>query len=568
MLKKKNFFVAMLITFLITFMWLVFGPAEIFFANVTEFDFIYGEFFWHMAVITIVITLVVSLLVLILPEKVSRALLSVMFALAVMSYIQVMFFNQKLDLLGESAEGYELQTGKAVFNLIIWIVICLAVIVLAYLKKDIWKKVVLGASGFLLAIQAVAYVSLLLTAEEEAYKRPDGFWMLSGEEQYVVSAEDNIIVFVLDCFNNQYIDVMNEAYPGATDFLHDFTYYNNADCTYYGTFPSLPHMLTGCEVQEDMNVNEWCSWIWDNEKTNSFYEGLQTNNYITNVYTADAQVLVGTNPKGILSGKINNAVNSSAEMEVDYELLIQTLMKMSGYRLVPDLFKGYLYTDIDEYESIVRLKENPINYNNYDYYEGLVEQKLSINEEHNYFIVEHLVGTHSYSTDEFGHYSEDAVLADTAKGCMVIVEEYLDQLKELGVYDNSTIIITSDHGVEDESQVIFFVKQPGESHGESPITSAPIAHTELLPTIAQAAGMNPGEYGQTIYDFGDGEERERTVWVRTFDDAYPSVPCYTGDKEGNSNVYYGYSYVGNLQDLLEQISSGPTQIMEMKDSHY
>ncbi|MBQ7782257.1 MAG: alkaline phosphatase family protein [Lachnospiraceae bacterium] len=568
MLKKKNFFVAMLITFLITFMWLVFGPAEIFFANVTEFDFIYGEFFWHMAVITIVVTLVVSLLVLILPEKVSRALLSVMFALAVMSYIQVMFFNQKLDLLGESAEGYELQTGKAVFNLIIWIVICLAVIVLAYLKKDIWKKLVLGASGFLLAIQAVAYVSLLLTADEEAYKRPDGFWMLSGEEQYVVSGEENIIIFVLDCFNNQYVDIMNEAYPGSTDFLHDFTYYNNADCTYYGTFPSLPHMLTGCEVREDMTVNDWCSWIWDNEKTNSFYEGLQTNNYITNIYTADAQVLVGTNPKGILSGKINNAVNSSAEMEVDYELLIQTLMKMSGYRLVPDLFKGYLYTDIDEYESIVRLKENPINYNNYDYYERLVEQKLSINEEHNYFIVEHLVGTHSYSTDEFGHYSEDAVLADTAKGCMVIVEEYLNQLKELGVYDNSTIIITSDHGVEDESQVIFFVKQPGESHEESPITSAPIAHTELLPTIAQAAGMNPGEYGQTIYDFGDGEERERTVWVRTFDDAYPSVPCYTGDKEGSSNVYYGYSYVGNLQDLLEQIGSGPAQIMEMKDSHY
>ena len=70
-----------------------------------------------------------------------------------------------------------MQTGKAVFNLIIWIVICLAVIVLAYLKKDIWKKLVLGASGFLLAIQAVAYVSLLLTADEEAYKRPDGFWM-------------------------------------------------------------------------------------------------------------------------------------------------------------------------------------------------------------------------------------------------------------------------------------------------------------------------------------------------------------------------------------------------------
>jgi len=32
------------------------------------------------------------------------------------------------------------------------------------------------------------------------------------------------------------------------------------------------------------------------------------------------------------------------------------------------------------------------------------------------------------------------------KGCFHIVYEYLDQLKQLGMYENSTIIIFGDHG--------------------------------------------------------------------------------------------------------------------------
>ena len=41
---------------------------------------------------------------------------------------------------------------------------------------------------------------------------------------------------------------------------------------------------------------------------------------------------------------------------------------------------------------------------------------------------------------------EGTSLEETIKGIHFIIGEYMAQLKELGIYDNSTIIILSDHG--------------------------------------------------------------------------------------------------------------------------
>lgn len=557
-----------LVSFLFAFMLLIFGPSEIFFANVSEFAFVYGDFASYMAVFAVGGAVLLTLLFALLPDKLNGMFLSIVFGISVAGYLQIMFFNKNLDLLGVNPEGYKTSMGKSIGNLAVWIIIILAVVLLSFIKKDIWKKMVKYASAFLLCIQLVALVSLMMTAKEDAYKYQEGNWHLSGENQYVVSANNNVIVIVLDYFSNQYLEPLQKAYPGATDFLHDFTYYSNMDCTYFGTFPSLPHILTGQEVNMSCPVNDWCEQIWKNDKTIGFYDALRENNYVANIYTPSISILCGLNDPKMLARNLSNLTNSSQEIDVFYKLLFKTMAKMSAYRMFPDMTKPYFYANMDEYADIVSVKQNKINHNNYDFYQGLLENGLRVDEESNYYIVQHLMGPHLYTTDEYGRYKENSTLEETAKGCMVIVEEYLDQLKELGVYDNATIIITADHGGGYDSQVIFYIKQQGELHDESPITNAPASFREFLPTIAQATGLSPAEYGQTIYEFSEDELRERTVWLRWNDPAYPTVPCYTGDKDGSSNVYYGYTYTGDIEDLLRQTQEGPSVVMEMVDSYF
>lgn len=569
--KLKRIPVLFLVTFLFTFMLLIFGPSEIFFANVTEFGFVYSEFGGYMAVFAVAGAVFLTGLLVFLPDKWYRIMVSVVFGLAVAGYLQVMFLNKNLDLLGVNPEGYKVRVGPAVGNLVLWIVIIGAVVGISLWKKEIGKKVVTYGAAFLLCIQAVALVSLFLTAKEEAYQHPEveGTWHLSGENQYTVSADKNVIVLILDYFSNQYLEPMLEVYPGATDFLHDFTYYNNVDCTYYGTYPSLPRMLTGNSLDMSCSINEWFEQIWNSEKAETFYTMLSDKHYVSNLYTPDTKVICGTNDVKIMKGKLSNVVNSAQEIEIRNKLLCRTMSKMSLYRLVPEFLKPYFYTNMSEYADVVVVKENKINHQNFDFYKDLKEKGLQTDKSSNYYIVQHLMGWHENTTDEFGNYKADATTIETSKGCMVIVEEYLNQLKQLGVYDDATIILTADHGSPWEPQVIFYIKEAGETHEESPITNAPVSLQEFLPTVAESVGLDYTMFGQSIHDFSEDELRERTVWMRMNDDAYPQVPCFAEDKVGVDNVYYGYTYTGNLKDLQEQIGiNGPTEVVAVVDSYY
>lgn len=564
----KKFGFAFLVYFLLFFMLLIFGPSEIFFSNVTEFDFVYGEFAGYMTLFAAAGAVIFSLVFSLLPDKAYRLAVSVIFAVSVGGYIQVMFLNKNLDLLGVNPEGYKISMGKSAGNLVIWLAIMLCVLILAFRKRELWKKTVMYLSVFLLLIQAVALISLTVSAKEEAYTYQEGSWHLSGENQYMVSANKNIIVIILDYFSNQYVEPMLAEYPGSVDFLHDFTYYSNMDCVYFGTFPSLPHMLTGQEVDMSVGVNEWCRNIWDNESTNKFYDMLSENNFVANVYTPDTNILCGLNSAELLDGKLSNVVNSSEEIDIFYKLLFKTMAKMSAYRMFPDIAKPYFYANIDEYSKIVEVKENRINHENYDFYEGLIEKKLSVDKASNYYIVQHLMGPHLYTTDEEGNYKETSTMEETAKGCMVIVEEYLNQLKNLGVYDDATVIVTADHGGPYDSQVIFYMKEPQERHDASPVNAAPVSFNEFLPTIAETAGADYTEYGKSVHDYKEGEERSRTVWLRMYSDDYPDVMCYTGDKAGETNVYFGYTYTGDITDLLKQTETGPSTIVPIVDSYF
>ncbi len=558
MIDKKKVLLSFIVSFLPVFMILVFGPAEIFFANVTEFDFLYGEFAGYMAVLFLIFLMIFTVLLSWLPEKIYEIALSVLFVIAAAGYLQVMFFNKNLDLLGVNPDGYHVPLMQGIWNLIIWMAVLAAVIMLSVWKKEIWKKALLYLSVLLVGMQAVALVSLLVTAPEEAYERAKVDDRLWGKDQYTVSADKNIIVFVLDYFSSLYLQQMMAVYPDGADCLHDFTYYSNADCTYYGTFPSLAHMLTGGEVDTAVSNSEWCRDIWDNDLTEQFYQELHANQYKVNVYTTDFDVLTVGNGCAILRDKVSNITDEPREVEVDTGLLLKTLTKMSCYRMAPDLLKTQFYTNVSEYSLIVQDMGQGIAHTNSDFFEALQDEGLKEDDSSNYFIFQHLIGTHEFNTDEHGKYQEKTSVEETARGCMTIMEKYLDELKRLGVYDDATIIITADHGGDwkEDMQVIYFIKQPGEVHDASPVTNAPISHCDLLPTVAQMAGMDYTKYGKSIYDFQQDEQRERTIWVRTKDPDYPE------------DVYYCYTYTGDILALITQIDAGPTVIQEMYEPYY
>lgn len=563
-----RYLMSLLLVFTPVFMLVIFGPTEIFFGNYKELGFVYGEFGEKFLKAGVVTAFALALLISLLPKVLYKAVAALLVGGTVAAYIQTMFLNEGIGLIGVNQEGYVPTTTVIITNALIWIGLIAACLLIAYHKKINEKKIFCAISGILLAVQLVGFGSLFLTAEDAAFEYSEGELCLNVEEQLTVSSKENIIILLFDNVSNVWLDLARETYPNLLDCVKDFTYYTNADCNAYGTYPSVAHILTGNPLDVSLSVNDYLAECWDNPTTNAYYDLLTEKNYKVNVFTKWAEDIVGTNPLEILEGKVSNVVERNDMAIIDYPLLYETMIEMSLFRYVPDGLKPEFYVNNEQYGKIVTYPENEILHSNPNFYNKLVEQGISLNDESNYFVFNHLNGAHEFINDEKCQYAEEPTREQTIKGMFLLVEEYLTQLQKLGVYDDATIIIMTDHGIMFNAQPMFLIKLPNEVHEVVQETSAPITYDELVPTIVECMGEDASSFGKTIFDFSDGEERERVYYDRAKDYGYPEVPHYTGIRNGDANIWKKYTYTGDREDIQQKYFDEEYEKIPMVDCYY
>lgn len=571
---KKNFhFLNIILTFaavyLPIFSFGIFAPTEIFFANHLSFGVVFNEFGWKFLGYGTLAALILTAVLLFLPGLIQKLILSAIWLFSVAGYIQTMFLNKNLDLIGATTEGYIPAAETVLKDSLIWLTVFAVGILLLIISKTNWKKLICLTSFILIATQTVAYVSLYLSADKKAFEYTESELVLSGEGQYTVSSKENVIVFILDTISNYLYEDTAAAYPEMASVLSDFTYYNNTDCNYFGTFPSVTHIITGHDFDPTIPINDWLSDAWNNEGTSRFYDELHKAGYLANIYAIEPILFTGSHPLSLLENRIDNLTVLSQQRKINHSLLYETLLTMSCYRFMPDYFKPYFDVPNTQYAAIVSYPDNTIHYTNPDFYNDLQKKGLTTDSENKRLIFYHLNGIHELINDENCQYVDDSESYNTTiKGIWVMLDAYLAQLKENGCYDNSTIIITSDHGSEYYGQSIFFIKEPNEKHDAMKVTNAPITLDELLPTISK---LTIGEYaylGQSIYDFSENEQRTRTLYIRSFDEAFPSVNRFDGTKNIGSNVYHLYTYTGDYSDYVYQYENHLFETVPAADAYY
>lgn len=281
--------------------------------------------------ISFIFTLVISFF----PDKLGKYILSVFWGIGIAGYIQTMFLNRHLEQMGVRAEAYTASPSKIIVNSIIWTTIILGALLFAKFQQNIFKKVMLTSSLIILGMQCVGYISLFPSADKSAftYYSDKDELILDGSKQFTVSSNDNIILFILDNFSSTYLASAVEKYPDLKDFLHDFTYYNNADCNYHGTYPSLPHLLTGNDLDPSLSVDDWLEECWTNTTTNDYFSILSDANYKVNLYTPTTSILTGNHSLPLLDGKISNITTKQSSICIDYHKLYKTMFYMSAIAL-------------------------------------------------------------------------------------------------------------------------------------------------------------------------------------------------------------------------------------------
>jgi len=166
------------------------------------------------------------------------------------------------------------------------------------------------------------------------------------------------------------------------------------------------------------------------------------------------------------------------------------------------------------------------------WYKQLKEYGLSIDEQADApaFRFIHLLGSHRpYVIDEngvdigYGKSTRDK----QARGSMRMVGDYLDQLKKLGVYDQTTIIITADHGnyyhistpLKEPATPIMLVKPANAPDKPLETSDVAVAAGDTMPTVLTALGADVGEYGVPMWELTD-PDRARIYLMTTSDGSH------------------------------------------------
>lgn len=336
------------------------------------------------------------------------------------------------------------------------------------------------------------------------------FYKLDGEKLYSLSSSGNVVIFIVDYFANNWLSGVLQNYPYMLDNFNDFTYYSNCDPRYIGTYPSVMHMLTGHDFDPSLLVGENFEQAWTSDSANYIYDTIHQQGYEFRYYYYTS---ISDGATSWAVGKIDNLVDVAADPTHEFTPI-------------------YSFTDFND---------------------NLQAKGLTVDQtDKKYIQMIHLRGAHApYSADANGNYNASVGRNENIAGYMHMVDDYIQRMKALGLYDDATIIITADHGDKGTNmQVVYWIKQAGEHHDSIPVTAAPISHDDFPGTILSLIGADY-PYGKSIFDWHDGDVRQRSCSVVDRDTSlYPLVTSFSDLELGAHNMWKTYTYTGDGQELM------------------
>ena len=198
---KKNahlLFSILLLTVTIT----IFGPIELYFTNYEEFWFTYRDTLIVAGIQMIGCIIIFSVLGLLLRGKARDLYSGILFAVSVALYLQGNYVNINYGVLDGEEIDWGAYPSYAVADTIGWMVLISGIIVLWCYKRELLHKIQTGVSIYIMAVQIISLGILAFSTDLSAMEKSN--YYLSDEGIYEVSSEDNIIIFVLDAFDDAY----------------------------------------------------------------------------------------------------------------------------------------------------------------------------------------------------------------------------------------------------------------------------------------------------------------------------------------------------------------------------
>ena len=563
---KTRFVVVLVVVVALVLTVLVVPPLEVVGGNEDSLTFGLRQVWWIVALFGLAVSLLVTLLLSTLKGKAFQIGVMVLASLAVASYIQALFLNFDLPIAdGVPVDWFNHKRSMAL-GLVVWGAIVVVPLVLSRRNRDRWVRPVAAAMAVLALVQLVGVASVFAKSSGEA-SDPSRVYVTSDGLLELSESGDNIVVFVLDTLDNHYVQSILSEDPSFFSPLEGFTYFDNATGSMIPTCYGVPYLLSQQLPETGEDFHEFQARRYGSA---TFLQDLHDAGYSVGLYTDS--IYEGYCPEDVREKLYAATKNLHPVRDANVDVIgtLVALEQLGLYRNSPWIAKPlFWFFTSDLNNRMIRVPEGTdLSNTQYilDDHRHLEEVRtrglsLSDNEGKGSFRFIHLMGAHApYNLDADGNASAlPTTVEDQTKGSMRMVYAYLDEMRRLGVYDDATIIVTTDHGFYEVAEPIgpstpiaIFAKPGARSSSRidaenqestyAPewglkVCDMPVSHADFQASVLAAADADYFAYGQTMFEIRDSDRVRYYINTLAYNNVDHDLVEYriTGDANDRAN---------------------------------
>ena len=434
-----------------------------------------------------------TLLLAVLPRRAFPWGQGVLLGLGVAALLQGNGLNADYGALNGQAIVWEDYTVYGLINTALW-----AGILFICLSLRQWKR--FGALCVVLpCLLAVGEGGWIAYRAAQA-PTPQTETYLSQAGLYTVGTEENLLVLVLDSVDaDQFAQALAED-PDLSRRLEGFTWYRNAmglsDPTKYG----LPALLTGQAYTQPVDYAGFIAAAYADTPLYTMLAG--------DVW--DARFFTDSRYVSLDAGVVDNLAREELAVN-DPAGLTRDLLRLCAFRYAPHFLKPQLWMYSNVFLPYAQAQGEPVYEVTDPAFDArLREEGLEATTERAFRLI-HLTGMHPpYTMDADCQYQAQGVTAqEQMRGCLRLAEDYLEQLRALGVYDRSAVLILADHGTDTVHRPLLLLKRPGDT-GEMAVNDAPVSYADLPATYV--ALLTGAQAGTELWSIHQGQARTRLYY--------------------------------------------------------
>lgn len=516
----KKMIPMLILSVAVTFMIFIYEPITVYSTNTDDFWFNFNTLLSCNTIfllISVLIILIISTAIYGLSRITKKDLIYNIYVMLfnigfIATYIQGNYLASKLPTIDGSPILWNNYKVEGIISIVLWIAVILINIFLIKKMKSKYMKIVSYIAGAIFLMLSVSLISTLLTNDKIYIKK--GTAMPTYTNINNLSTNKNFVILLADMEDSKaFAKVLKDN--NKEEIFKDFTYFPDTLAAYPFTREEIPYILSGKWYKAETDFGTY----YNNALNESqLFENLRNRDYDINVYEeefywTDSKALELDNVK-IVNTQINKI--SFFKQEAKYIMFKYLPYQLKKYSKIDTLNYNNCKDENKENEKVFR-------FITMDSYNAL--DKISLQSK-NYFQFIHFEGGHyPFDLNKNMESIENGEYDDKIGASITYMEKYLNRIKESGQYDNTAIIILSDHGydgyiydnnAEGRQNPILYVKGFNESHDQMQISDKRISFEDLNESIYPE--LLDGKKSQELLSNVSNNRIRKYMWYLNYDD--------------------------------------------------